>query len=240
MNFAAGKLVWILAGVSALVLLLWSGILFLLFTGPDKVTPTASEPAAVAVPDNRQTTSSGFVSQSPGVYEQEVSTYTPEPEPETAGADSGSDDAAPSWQGTINSILMDDAEPRVLSQRLAASLGTLPPEGQLEAAQHMVNLLADEEYVTAENIYFNPAMPVPVRRLVFEDFMNRPNALKLPLLVRTLRDMGNPMRQEAIDNLQVYIGRDEGEDWVRWDAAVRESLEKERREQESLQATGEQ
>jgi hypothetical protein len=81
-------------------------------------------------------------------------------------------------------------------------------------------------------------MPEPVRRLVFEDFMNRPNAVKLPRLVRTLRDQVHPMRREAIDNLQVYIGRDEGEDWVRWDAAVRGTLERERREQEAAQGGG--
>jgi hypothetical protein len=46
------------------------------------------------------------------------------------------------------------------------------------------------------------------------------------------------MRREAIDNLQVYIGRDEGEDWVRWDAAVRGTLERERREQEAAQGGG--
>jgi len=56
--------------------------------------------------------------------------------------------------------------------------------------------------------------------------MNRPNTLKLPLLVRTLRESGHPLRNEAIENLQVYLGRDEGADWTRWDAAVRETLDR--------------
>jgi hypothetical protein len=238
MNFIAGTPAWILGGISVLVLLLWGGLMFLFFTGPDNIPPPPSGPVGESATESGEKAPRGLESAASGVYEQEVADSTPEPEPVTVAADSGLDAAAPPWQGTINSILLDDAEPRVLSQRLAASLGTLPLEGQLEAAQHMVNLLADEEYSTAENIYFNPGMPEPVRRLVFEDFMNRPNTVKLPLLVRTLRDPGHPMRREAIDNLQVYIGRDEGEDWVRWDAAVRGTLERERREQEAAQGGG--
>jgi hypothetical protein len=135
------------------------------------------------------------------------------------------------WQLAINSILSADAEPVVLSQRLAVALPGMPLEGQLEAAQHMVNLLGDEEYATAENIYFNHGHAEQVRRVIFEDFMNRPNTLKLPLLVRTMREYGHPMRREAIDNLQALLGRNEGEDANRWDFAVREALEKERREE---------
>lgn len=49
-------------------------------------------------------------------------------------------------------------------------------------------------------------------------------------------ETGHPFRNEAMENLQVYIGRDEGEDWFRWDAVVRETLDKERREQEANSA----
>lgn len=129
---------------------------------------------------------------------------------------------------------MNDGEPALLSGRLAAALPGMPVEGQLEAAQHMVNLLGDEDYSVAANVYFNSAMPEQVRRLVFEDFMNRPNAVKLPLLVKTLRDYAHPMRVESFENLQVFIGRDEGEDPSRWELAVRQALEEERKELESL------
>jgi len=128
---------------------------------------------------------------------------------------------------------MNDGEPAMLSGRLASALPGLPPEGQMEAAQHMVNLLGDHEYLVAATVYFNSAIPEPVRRLVFEDFMNRPNAVKLPLLVRTLRERAHPMRNEALENLQVFIGRDEGDDPSRWEVAVSQTLEQERKELES-------
>jgi len=63
--------------------------------------------------------------------------------------------------------------------------------------------------------------------------MNRPNAVKLPLLVRTLRETGHPFRNEALENLQVFIGRDEGDDPSRWEVAVSQTLEQERKELES-------
>jgi hypothetical protein len=128
---------------------------------------------------------------------------------------------------------MNDGEPAMLSGRLASALPGLPLEGQMEAAQHMVNLLGDQEYSVAATVYFNSAMPEPVRRLVFEDFMNRPNAVKLPLLVRTLRETGHPFRNEALENLQVFIARDEGDDPSRWEVAVSQTLEQERKELES-------
>ncbi len=135
------------------------------------------------------------------------------------------------WQLAINSILSADAEPVVLSQRLAVALPGMPMEGQLEAAQHIANILGDDEYATAENIYFNYGYAEQVRRIIFKDFMNRPNTLKLPLLVRTLREYGHPMRKEATENLQALLGRNEGEDASKWDFTVRQALEKERLEE---------
>jgi hypothetical protein len=41
------------------------------------------------------------------------------------------------------------------------------------------------------------------------------------------------MRNEALENLQVFIGRDEGDDPSRWEVAVSQTLEQERKELES-------
>jgi len=224
-------LAWMLGGIGAAVIFLWVLLAFFLLSEkplkPDAPIPPVAESTPPARSEPRE--SAGFLdnlvegswdtTETRDVTEED----TPSPPDET-------------WQAAINSILTDDAEPVVLSKRLAVALPGMPLEGQLEAAQHMVNLLGDEEYVTAESIYFHSGMPEQVRRLVFEDFMNRPNALKLPLLVRTLREYGHPLRGEALENLQVYIGRDEGDDPNRWDAAVREALEKERLEQQAIAA----
>lgn len=235
MNFPAvvsRRLLWSLGGIGTAVLLLWVVVAFLLFSGPTehRVDPVEPVESSEQEPDHPSppvaldaTTGDSFSSHEP---QAQTTAQPPVDEPVVFEE---------AWQRTINAILTDDAEPSLLSGRLAAALPGMPLEGQLEAAQHMVNLLGDEEYATAETVYFNPSMAEPVRRLVFEDFMNRPNTLKLPLLVRTLRESGHPLRNEAIENLQVYLGRDEGADWTRWDAAVRETLDRERREQEAME-----
>lgn len=224
---------WLLGGIGAAVIFLWVLLaFFLLSEKPVKPEAPAPQQVAESVAPARSEPmgSAGFLDNLvEGSWDTAGSRDFTEEEDEPSPPDEP-------WQAAINSILTDDAEPVVLSKRLAVALPGMPLEGQLEAAQHMVNLLGDEEYVTAESIYFHAGMPDQVRRLVFEDFMNRPNALKLPLLVRTLREYGHPLRGEALENLQVYIGRDEGDDPNRWDAAVREALEKERLEQQAIAA----
>ena len=225
------RLAWLLGGIGSIIILLWLVLAFLFFSEPSELIKIDAKPIKTENSSALETARENFSVPAPEDLRsaETITTSSAAPPPEPIEEP---------WQQVIQGILMNDGDPALLSGRLAAALSGMPPEGQLEAAQHMVNLLADEEYGTAEKVYLNPAMPEPVRRLVFEDFMNRPNSLKLPLLVRTLRETGHPMRREAIDNLQVYIGRDEGEDWLRWDAAVRETLERERREQEAAQGGG--
>lgn len=232
--FVSKPVVWLLGAICGAVLLLWGVLTFLIFSAPPDPLPRPPEPMNPRAAVESRADDAGFSPQDATGSEAPVHELPEQPVEETPVEEPVVFEEA--WQRTINSILTDDAEPSLLSGRLAVALPGMPLEGQLEAAQHMVNLLADEDYATAETVYFSPSMAEPVRRLVFEDFMNRPNTLKLPLLVRTLRESGHPLRTEAIENLQVYLGRDEGADWTRWDAAVREALDRERREQEATQA----
>jgi hypothetical protein len=231
-GFAMNRLLWALAAIATLVVLLWGVLAFMFFSGQEKprqvqqttASPSRSESLSKpAAPEEIPSTDFAAFSPSPG-WQEKPAPQMPSPADEVVEAP---------WQQFIQGILMNDGEPALLSGRLAEALPGMPVEGQLEAAQHMVNLLGDEDYSVAANVYFNSAMPEQVRRLVFEDFMNRPNAVKLPLLVKTLRDYAHPMRVESFENLQVFIGRDEGEDPSRWELAVRQALEEERKELES-------
>jgi len=227
--FVSTRLAWLLGGIGSLIILLWLVLALLFFSEPAEVIKIDAKPIKTENSSALETARDHF-SVPPAEDLRSAETIT------TSSAAPPPEPIEEPWQQAIHAILQNDGSPAQLSSRLAVTLLGMPLEGQLEAAQHMVNLLADEEYGTAEKVYLNPAMPEPVRRLVFEDFMNRPNSLKLPLLVRTLRETGHPFRNEAMENLQVYIGRDEGEDWSRWDAVVRETLDKERRELEANSA----
>lgn len=133
------------------------------------------------------------------------------------------------WETQINTILMQEIDIKEIANQISVILPRLPLDGQLDAAQHLVNLSADEDYSKAESVYFNAGLHPNVRRIVFEDLMNRTNAIKLPLLVRTLKEYGHPMRNEALENLQVLTGRNEGNDPARWDNVVQNALEEERK-----------
>ena len=133
-------------------------------------------------------------------------------------------DVGAPWLRTLAALEAEKAPADVTAGRMAAMLPSLPPEGQLECARRIVALSSDESYSAAETVYFAPATSEPVRRLIFEDLMGRRNELKLPLLLRTLRTPAHSMREDAISALQLFVGRDVGNEPGKWDAAVQEAI----------------
>ncbi len=131
------------------------------------------------------------------------------------------------WQDVINLILTAPSEASILSERLAFLLQEFPLEGQVEAAHHMVNLLSDIDYYTAERVFLDKHLPHQVHRVVFEDLLSRPNYIKLPVLVKVVRDFSHPLHREALENLRVLTGKDKGFiELQSWDLIVREFLDK--------------
>jgi hypothetical protein len=135
------------------------------------------------------------------------------------------------WEQAINQILESDEANFQAAARLGSLLPTLPLEGQVEAAQHMVNLTDDENYQTASAMVLNPATPSDVVDVVFADALNRPNSIKLPLLVAILRVPGHRQRTEALSTLQVFTGEDLGDNPEAWNAYVQNFLANEAREE---------
>jgi hypothetical protein len=54
--------------------------------------------------------------------------------------------------------------------------------------------------------------------------LNRPNKLKLPVLVEVARDPANPKAGEAKDLLELYLEEDYGADWNIWVQKVEQWL----------------
>jgi len=132
--------------------------------------------------------------------------------------------AGPNWEAPINSILESAEDNDTVAMRLNALGPSLPLDGHLEATQHMVNLLSDESYQPALQKLVNPATPPEVMEVIYSDVLNRPNAVKLPVLINLLAVPGHPLRGEALDTLQIFVGRDLGNDTQAWSAAVQEFL----------------
>ena len=131
------------------------------------------------------------------------------------------------WEKAINNLLGSDNENDKVAASLAAMMPTLPLEGQVEAVQHMVNLLDDEQYGLAQNMVLNPGLRHELSEVLFSDVIARPNRVKLPVLVMLMDSPGHPLQVEAHTSLQEVLGRDLGDAPTSWAQPVQDFLARE-------------
>lgn len=110
----------------------------------------------------------------------------------------------PEWEYRISDVLTESKDPRLASQRMLSLYSQLPLEGQVEAAQHISNLTADQDYAPVGALLKNAQTPEPVLNVLMSDVLNRPNKLKLPILAVLARTPNHPMREQARSLLEVY------------------------------------
>ena len=67
-------------------------------------------------------------------------------------------------------------------------------------------------------------LPEEVLDVLIVDVLNRPNSLKLPLLLEVARDTQHPKAAEAKDLLELYLEEDYGSDWNKWQAKMEQWL----------------
>lgn len=140
------------------------------------------------------------------------------------------------WEAAINRLLDSDEENDKVAAELASLAPTMPLEGQVEAIQHMVNLLDDEQYALARNMLLNPSLHPNLREVIFSDALDRPNSVKLPMLLALFGAPGHPLRVEAHANLQAVVGRDLGQDPGLWTQAIQQVLAQEAAEEAEAEA----
>ena len=135
------------------------------------------------------------------------------------------------WEAAINQILESDEENQQVATRLLALAPTLPSDGQVEAVQHMVNLTDDDNYQNAAAMLLNPATSEDVAEVIYSDVLNRPNNVKLPVMVSILRTPGHRLRDETLSTLQIFLGEDLGDNPEAWNASVQTFLAREAQEE---------
>lgn len=195
------------------VLAVGAVVAFALFQKPEP-TPQPQTPAPVA------TASATAMAAAP------VFTATrPGPPPKASASSSPDMDAeTPAWEKQIENTLSVSTDEAQTAQALLNLLPTLPEEGQIEAANHIANLLPDEKYALVKPVLLNPAMPETVLSVFFTDLMNREDGLKLRTFLDIAKVPNHPFHEEALSDLQIYIGDDHGTDWTKWNAAVEQYL----------------
>ncbi len=133
--------------------------------------------------------------------------------------------AISAWERRVDSILTTDQPEEEKVRELLAAFPALPEEGQLEAAQHLALLTADEDFLALRPWLTNAALPEAVSDIFMAGLLDRPNPVKLPLLLEIARTEGHPRAEDARDQLTFFLEEDYGADWGRWETQMRQWLE---------------
>ena len=209
-------------------LLLASALLLLLQPAP--LNPGVGTPQTGAAPSGRSREAAKFdfggADHAPSrAVAEDTAIDSAAPEAEISLSDT------PMWESSVNTILESAEDNDTVALKLDALAHSLPMEGQVEATQHMVNLLGDESYQLARRKLANPATPREVMDVIYSDVLNRPNTVKLPALVDVLAVPGHPLQAESLETLRVFVGKDLGNDLPAWNVAVQDFLREESRQE---------
>lgn len=128
------------------------------------------------------------------------------------------------WEEELDAIFAADTSDQEKVKRMFAMFPLLPEDGQVEVAQHLANLVPDEEYAPLGQMLTNSALPEEVLDVLLADVLNRPNAAKMPALLAVARDPANSKSGEARELLELFLDEDYGEDWNIWQEKVDEYL----------------
>lgn len=124
------------------------------------------------------------------------------------------------WEQRVDDLLTAQGDETQKAKQLLQIFPNLPEDGQVEAAQHISNLLPDEEYALLAPILTNASTPEEVLDVLMTDVLNRPNPIKLGTLLEVARTPNHPKAEEARDVLEVYVDENYGEDWTAWQTAI--------------------
>ena len=130
------------------------------------------------------------------------------------------------WEDKVEEILGGDDPEAQKAKKMLAIFRQLPADGQVEVAQHLSNLVADEDYAQLGKLLTDPKLPEDVLDVLLGDVLNRPNATKLPLLLDIASEPTHPKAGEAKDMLELFLEEDYGTNWAQWRTKLNEWLEK--------------
>ncbi|MDW8308823.1 MAG: hypothetical protein RMK20_05555 [Verrucomicrobiales bacterium] len=124
------------------------------------------------------------------------------------------------WADRVDQILGDDSEVDEKARKMLELFPLMPEAGQIETAQHIANLLADEDFDKFGRYLTNVQTSPVVQDIIFSDALNRPDSIKLPLLLQTARTPDHPKAEEAREILELYLHEDHGTNWVAWQQEI--------------------
>ena len=128
------------------------------------------------------------------------------------------------WEDKFDEILGSASPDEDKARQMLEIFPRLPADGQEEAAQHLSNLLPDQDFGLLQAHLTNAALAENVLEVLLDDVLNRPNSLKLPALLEVARSPQHPKAAEAKDFLELFLEEDYGDDWAKWQTRMQEWL----------------
>jgi hypothetical protein len=144
--------------------------------------------------------------------------------PAISPAPLGSATVITNWEDRLDEILSNDEEDTNKVKQLLSMFPRLPAEGQDEVAQHLANLVEDEDYNPLLALVLDPKLPEGVLDSLLADLLNRPNQTKLPAFLDIAFMPDHPKAAEARDLLELYLDQDLGTDREAWRKKIDEWL----------------
>jgi len=126
------------------------------------------------------------------------------------------------WEDKLDDILGSEGQDTDKAKQMLAMFPRLPEDAQVEVVQHVSNLLPDQEYAPLGKLLLDSKLPEAVLDMLIVDVLNRPNSLKLPLLLEIAQNPQHPKAGEAKDLLELYLEQDYGTDWNQWQAKLKQ------------------
>jgi hypothetical protein len=202
-------------------------------SAPHYTPPAVTETPKAAPAENSNNTATAEVKQEPKKFIPEP--VEPEaPKPATpivmTEDDRKIDDALKLYPGNT------DQDHANTAQALITLLPGLTKDGQVEAAQHISNLLADEDWGKLNHIWRNPSFNPDVIEVFATDLMNRDDKVKLPAMLEAIRLPNHPFNEEAKTTMQVFLDEDYGDDVAKWEKAMKGYLKKQEDEEKEANA----
>ena len=213
-----GTFLKISATVVAIIVL---GVLIGRFAVRQDPLTTESTPAVSGLPDSgtEGTNRSSF-------FKKRAEPRVPEVETNLTSTDvsATATNGMANWEDKIDEILSSDAEVADMAKKLLGLFPKFPEVGQVEAAQHLSNLLDDEGYAPMGRYLTNANTPESVLEVLMRDALNRPASKKLPLFLEVARNPNHPNAAAAREDLEFYLEEDHGTDWKLWEQKMLEWL----------------
>ena len=143
---------------------------------------------------------------------------------ESAGVSAGATNLITDWEAKVDEILGSDGNAPDKAKQMLEMFSHLPEAGQVEVVKHISNLLPDQDYAPMGQLLLDPQLPGDVLDGLMADVLNRPNSLKLPVLLEVARTPQHPKAGDAKETLGVFLEGDYGDDWAKWQAEMEKWL----------------